>query len=155
MSQTENNEIRHYSNIIDGESEEELIEELLVSSDSGYYTEDTDDQDAEGLIDLSKSVVDEPSPIVDESTQMLNSFYDLITGLKITYPKYTPTQFREMMSPEELNGVKISFIEMMSNVDKCDTVYINMLIALGTIGIEIAGEDKEELPELIKENLML
>ena len=91
--------------------------------------------------------------------EMKIQFFSLIAELQRQYPGYSSTDFKKYLEEdagmaEQLQTLKDNFHETFRDVAKSDPEYINMLIGLSSIGIEIPkdegedeGDENEDKPE--------
>ena len=87
----------------------------------------------------------------DETTpeEMKIQFFSLIADLQRQYPGYTSTDFKKYLEEdagmaEQLQILKDNFHETFREVDKSDPEYINLLIGMNSIGIEISKDEVDE-----------
>ena len=121
---------------------------------------------------LGISLVDEEAKTLDSDeedelspAELKVQFFSLIADLQRKFPTYTATDFRKYLEEdkgmtEQLQTLKDNFHESFKDVDKADPEYINLLIGLSSIGIEIpkdecdyegddeGDDDLEEMKEL-------
>ena len=87
---------------------------------------------------------DDPTP-----EEMKIQFFSLIAELQRQYPEYNATDFKKFLEEdagmaEQLQTLKDNFHETFREVDKSDPEYINLLIGMSSIGIEISKDDGED-----------
>ena len=138
LKQKEHSEQYHYVNALeetDIPSNVTPLEELgieLVEPQDNYSDEDADDE-------LTTQEIKE-------------DFFGLIRDLKRKFPTYTSQDFKQYLNNDEemskyLKELKENFTNTFADVDKNDPEYINILIGLSEIGIEISRESLEEVKE--------
>jgi hypothetical protein len=86
---------------------------------------------------------DEPTP-----GEMKAQFFTLIAELQRKFPGYSATQFKKFLEEdagmaEQLQILKDNFNESFKDVSKDDPEFINLLIGLSSIGVEIPKEEDE------------
>jgi len=137
--QQNHNEQYHYVNTMGELPEDERVIPSNVTpiEDLGISLLDEEaktlDSDEEG---------DEPTP-----AELKVQFFTLITELQRKFPEYTATDFKKYLEEEMTEQVKIlqdNFNESFKDVDKTDPEYINLLIGLSSIGIEIPKDEVDE-----------
>ena len=108
-----------------------------------------DDEEAKTLD--SDEERDEPTP-----EELKTQFFSLIVELQRKFPTYTTTDFRKYLEEdkgmaEQLQILKDNFNDTFKDTKKSDPEYINLLIGLSSIGIQITkdegdneGEDEGE-----------
>jgi hypothetical protein len=115
-------------------SETTPIGELGISLvDEEVKTLDSDEEGDEG---------DEPTP-----AELKVQFFTLITELQRKFPEYTATDFKKYLEKEMAEQLQIlqdNFHKSFQDVDKTDPEYINLLIGLSSIGIEIPKDEVDE-----------
>jgi hypothetical protein len=115
-------------------SETTPIGELGISLvDEEVKTLDSDEEGDEG---------DEPTP-----AELKVQFFTLITELQRKFPEYTATDFKKYLEEEMAEQLQIlqdNFHKSFQDVDKTDPEYINLLIGLSSIGIEIPKDEVDE-----------
>ena len=146
MSQKQTDHRNHYVSALQSmpedatviPSETTPIEDLGISLLDEVKTLDSDEED-------------DPTP-----TELKVEFFTLISELQQKFPTYTAIDFKKYLEEdagmkEQLQILKDNFYESFKDVDKTDPEYINLLIGLSSIGIEIPkdecedeGEDKGE-----------
>ena len=133
IKQQNHNDQYHYVNTMGELPEDErvipsnvtLIEDLGISLlDDEAKTLDSDEEN-------------EPTP-----AELKLQFFSLIAELQRKFPTYTATDFKKYLEDdaemaEQLEILKNNFHESFRDVDKTDVEYINLLIGLSSIGIEI------------------
>ena len=87
---------------------------------------------------------DEPTP-----AELKVQFFTLISELQRKFPEYTATDFKKYLEEdagmkEQLEILKDNFHESFKDIDKSDEEYINLLIGLSSIGIEIPKDEPED-----------
>jgi len=138
IKQKEHQHGYHYTNALqqtDIPSNVTPIEELgieLVDPQDNYSDEDADDE-------LT-------------TQEIKKDFFGLIRDLKAKFPTYTPQDFKQYLNNDEemskyLKELKENFKNTFADVDKNDPEYINILIGLSEIGIEIPRESLEEVKD--------
>jgi len=138
LKQKEHSEQYHYVNALeetDMPSNVTPLEELgieLVDPQDNYSDEDTDGE-------LTTQEIKE-------------DFFGLIRDLKRKFPTYTSQDFKQYLNNDEemskyLKELKENFSNTFVNINKNDPEYINILIGLSEIGIEIPREGLEEIKE--------
>jgi hypothetical protein len=140
--QRSHNEQYHYVNTMGELPEDETtipsnvtpIGELGISLvDEEVKTLDSDEEGEEG---------DEPTP-----AELKVQFFTLITELQRKFPEYTATDFKKYLEEEMTEQLQIlqdNFHKSFQDVDKTDPEYINLLIGLSSIGIEIPKDEVDE-----------
>ena len=114
-------------------------------------TLDIDEED--GIITLIEEVKtldedeDEPTP-----AELKQEFFTLIADLQKKFPTYTSVEFKNYLEndtemSEQLKILKENFHLSFRDVDKNDPEYVNLLIGLSSIGIEIPKEKGDECDE--------
>ena len=86
---------------------------------------------------------DEPTP-----EELKVQFFSLIADLQRKFPTYTSANFKKHLEEDEylneqLQTLKENFSETFRDTDKNDSEYINLLIGLSSIGIEIPKDEAE------------
>ena len=149
MSQKQVDHRNHYVSALQSMPEDERvipsettsIEQLGISLvDKEAKTLDSDEEEDEG---------DEPTP-----AELKVQFFTLITELQRKFPEYTATDFKKYLEEEMAEQVKIlqdNFHESFKDVDKTDPEYINLLIGLSSIGIEIPKDEGDDELQQIEE----
>lgn len=138
LKQKEHSEQYHYVNALeetDIPSNVTPLEELgieLVDPQDNYSDEDADDE-------LT-------------TDEIKKDFFSLIRDLKTKFPTYTPEDFKKYLNEDEemskyLKELQEDFKNTFVNINKNDPEYINILIGLSEIGIEIPRESLEEVKE--------
>ncbi len=97
----------------------------------------------------------------DELTpeELKAQFFGIIAELQRRFPSYSPTDFKKYLEEnrgmtEQLKILRENFHESFKDVDKNDPEYINLLIGLSSIGIEIPkdeGEDEVEAKDEVED----
>jgi hypothetical protein len=82
--------------------------------------------------------------------EMKVQFFSLIADLQRKFPTYTATNFKKYLEDdvgmaEQLQILKDNFRETFKDVSKTDPEYINLLIGMSSIGIEISKDDGEDV----------
>ena len=146
LKQRDHNEQYHYvstlGNLIEDDknyrpSNTTPLENLGISLLDGTLPEattlDSDEEDSE-----------------DEYTtpgELKKQFFTIINDLQKQFPNYSPLDFKRYLESdedgigEELNEFKRDFHTVFSDVDKSDPEYINLLIGLSSIGIDIPKDE--------------
>ena len=139
QKQQKHNDQYHYVNTMGELPEDERvipsnvtpIEDLGISLlDDEVKTFDSDEEN-------------EPTP-----AELKLQFFSLIAELQRKFPTYTATDFKKYLEDdaemaEQLEILKNNFHESFRDVDKTDVEYINLLIGLSSIGIEIPKDEDE------------
>ena len=86
---------------------------------------------------------EEPTP-----AELKTQFFSLISELQRRFPSYSPIDFKKYLEEdkgmeEQVQILKDNFNESFKDVDKADPEYINLLIGLSSIGIEIPKDEGE------------
>ena len=113
--------------------------------------------------DLGISLVDEEAKTLDSDeecdeeneptpAELKLQFFSLISELQRRFPSYSPIDFKKYLEEdaemaEQLEILKDSFHETFRDVEKNDPEYINLLIGLSSIGIEIPKDKCEDEPD--------
>ena len=76
-------------------------------------------------------------------------FFKLIADLQRKFPGYTSADFKKYLEDdvgmaEQLQTLKDNFRETFRDTDKEDAEYINLLIGLSSIGVEIPKDEGDE-----------
>ena len=105
--------------------------------------------------DLGISLLDEEAKTLDSDEEddftpeeMKIQFFSLIAELQRKFPTYTATDFKKYLEEdkdmaEQLQILKDNFHESFQDIEKSDPEYINLLIGLSSIGIEIPKDECE------------
>jgi len=105
---------------------------------------------------LGISLVDEEAKTLDSDeedelspTELKIQFFSLIAELQRKFPSYSAIDFKKYLEEdagmaEQLQILKDNFYESFQDVDKTDPEYINLLIGLSSIGIEIPKDECED-----------
>ena len=138
QKQQKHNDQYHYVNTMGELPEDERvipsnvtpIGELGISLVDEVKTLDSDEEN-------------EPTP-----AELKVQFFSLIAELQRKFPTYTATDFKKYLEDdaemaEQLEILKNNFHESFRDVDKTDVEYINLLIGLSSIGIEIPKDEDE------------
>ena len=145
MSQKQEDHRNHYVSALQSMPEDETvipsettpIGELGISLvDEEVKTLDSDEEGDEG---------DEPTP-----AELKVQFFTLITELQRKFPEYTATDFKKYLEEEMAEQLQIlqdNFHKSFQDVSKTDPEYINLLIGLSSIGIEIPKDEVDEVDE--------
>ena len=105
--------------------------------------------------DLGISLLDEEVKTLDSDeegdeltpAELKVQFFSLISELQRKFPEYTATDFKKYLEEEmseQLQILKDNFHESFKDVSKTDPEYINLLIGLSSIGIQISKESEDE-----------
>ena len=139
MSQKQVDHRNHYVSALQSMPEDETlpsnvtrIEDLGISLLDEVKTLDSDEEG------------DTPTP-----TELKVQFFSLIAELQRKFPTYTATDFKKYLEEdkdmaEQLQILQDNFHESFKDVDKTDPEYINLLIGLSSIGIEIPKDECED-----------
>ena len=112
--------------------------------------------DTTPIENLGISLVDEEAKTLDSEgeddvtpEEMKIQFFSLIANLQRQYPSYSATDFKKFLEEdvgmtEQLKVIKNNFHETFQDVVKTDPEYINMLIGMSSIGIEIFKDSEDE-----------
>ena len=138
MSQKQTDHRNHYVSALQSmpedatviPSETTPIEDLGISLLDEVKTLDSDEED-------------DPTP-----TELKVEFFSLIAELQRKFPTYTATDFKQYLEEdkdmkEQLEILKDNFHESFQDIDKTDPEYINLLIGLSSIGIQIPKDEGE------------
>jgi len=95
-------------------------------------------------LDSDEGEGDEPTP-----AELKVQFFSLISELQRKFPSYSPIDFKKYLEEdagmaEQLQILKDDFHESFKDVSKDDPEYINLLIGLSSIGIEIPKDEVDE-----------
>ena len=105
---------------------------------------------------LGISLVDEEAKTLDSDeedelspTELKIQFFSLIAELQRKFPSYSAIDFKKYLEEdagmkEQLEILKDNFHESFKDVNKSDPEYINLLIGLSSIGIEIPKDECED-----------
>jgi hypothetical protein len=104
------------------------------------------DEEAKTL-DSDEGEGEEPTP-----AELKLQFFSLISELQRRFPSYSPIDFKKFLEEdkdlsEQLQILKDNFNETFQDVSKDDPEFINLLIGLSSIGIEIPKEGEGDEPE--------
>ena len=109
--------------------------------------------------DLGISLLDEEAKTLDSDeedeitpTELKVQFFSLIAELQRKFPTYTATDFKKYLEEdkdmaEQLQILKDNFHESFQDIEKTDPEYINLLIGLSSIGIQISKDECEHEDE--------
>jgi len=157
MSQKQNNHRNHYVSALPSMPEDETrfpsnvtpIEDLGISLlDDEAKTLDSDDEaktlDSDDEAKTLDSDEEEVSP-----AELKAEFFGLIAELQRKFPTYSAIDFKKYLEEdsdmaEQLQTLKDNFHENFKDVDKGDPEYMNLLIGLSSIGVEIPKEPEDE-----------
>lgn len=139
MSQKQVDHRNHYVSALQSMPEDETvipsettsIEQLGISLVDEVKTLDSDEED-------------DPTP-----EEMKIQFFSLIAELQRKFPSYSAIDFKKYLEEdaemaEQLQILKENFHESFQDVDKTDPEYINLLIGLSSIGIEIPKDECDD-----------
>jgi len=151
QKQQSHNQQYHYVNSLAELPEDETtipsnvtpIEELGISLVDEAKTLDSDEEDSED--EYTTPGADTPG--ADTPEELKKQFFTIINDLQKQFPNYSPLDFKRYLESdedgigEELNEFKRDFHTVFSDVDKSDPEYINLLIGLSSIGIDIPKDE--------------
>ena len=146
QKQQSHNQQYHYVNSLAELPEDETtipsnvtpIEELGISLVDEAKTLDSDEEDSED---------EYTTPGADTPAELKKQFFTIISDLQKQFPNYTPSDFKRYLEQdedglaEELNDFRRDFHTVFSDVNKSDPEYINLLIGLSSIGIDIPKDE--------------
>jgi len=143
MSQKQNDHRNHYVSSLAKLPEDETIPSNVTPIEQlGICLVDDEvktlDSDEEGDEDE-----DDPTP-----EELKKQFFTLIADLQREFPTYTAIQFRKYLEEdkgmaEQLQILKDNFNDTFKDTKKSDPEYINLLIGLSSIGIQIPKDEDE------------
>lgn len=140
QKQQKHNEQYHYVNTMGELPEDERVIPSNVTPIEELGICLVDDEEAKTLD--SDEEGDEVTP-----AELKVQFFTLITELQRKFPEYTATDFKKYLEEEMTEQLQIlqdNFHESFKDVDKTDPEFINLLIGLSSIGIEIPKDEVDE-----------
>jgi hypothetical protein len=161
MSQKQNDHRNHYVSALPSMPEDETrfpsnvtpIEDLGISLlDDEAKTLDSDEECKDEAKTLDS---DEEAKTLDSDEEEVSpaelkaEFFGLIAELQRKFPEYNAANFKKYLEEdsdmaEQLQTLKDNFHENFKDVDKGDPEYMNLLIGLSSIGVEIPKEPEDE-----------
>ena len=139
IKQTDHRNQYHYVNTMGELPEDERVIPSNVTPIEDLGISLVDDEEAKTL---DSDEEDEPTP-----DELKVQFFSLISELQRKFPEYTATDFKTYLEEEmaeQLQILKDNFHESFKDVSKTDPEYINLLIGLSSIGIQISKESEDE-----------
>ena len=141
MSQKQVDHRNHYVSALQSMPEDEAVIPSETTPIEKLGISLVDDEEAKTL---DSDEEDELSP-----AELKVQFFSLIAELQRKFPSYSAIDFKKYLEEdagmaEQLQILKDNFYESFQDVDKNDPEYINLLIGLSSIGIEIPKDECDD-----------